>query len=261
MDEYTRERLVGALDTRTIGRCLRWYRTLPSTNDLAMHLADLGEPDGAAIIAEEQTEGRGRLGRPWASPRGGVWLSVILRPRLALSQVPLIGLAAAVAAACAIHESTGLVARVKWPNDVLVQGGKAVGILAEAGSGAAWVVLGVGINANVPRLLLPEETGYPVTSLAECCGGPVDRVALVRTLLREIENAYGELQREGGDPLLRAWRELSETIGRVVRVEGTARAFEGLATDVDGEGALLVRTADGLVERVVAGDVTVRGRG
>src|SRR5579864_1131231 len=132
MDEYTHERL-GALDTRTIGRRLRWYTTLPSTNDLAMRLAELGEPEGAVIVAEEQTEGRGRLGRAWASPRGGVWLSVILRPGLAVSQLPLIGLAAAVAAACAIRESTGLVARVKWPNDVLVQGAKVAGILAEAG--------------------------------------------------------------------------------------------------------------------------------
>ncbi|HLJ58317.1 MAG TPA: biotin--[acetyl-CoA-carboxylase] ligase [bacterium] len=261
MDEYTSERLAGALDTRRIGRRLRWYRTLPSTNDVAMRLADLGEPEGVVIVAEEQTAGRGRLGRAWASPRGGVWLSVILRPGLAVSQVPLVGLATAVAAARAIGESTGLAARVKWPNDVLVRGAKVVGILSETGSGAAWVVLGVGINANVPRVLLPKETGYPVTSLAECSGGPVDRVGLVRTLLCEIEKAYDALQDEGAGPVLTAWRELSETIGRVVRVHGATREFEGLATDVDADGALLVRLPDGRVERVVAGEVTVRGRG
>jgi BirA family biotin operon repressor/biotin-[acetyl-CoA-carboxylase] ligase len=258
MDDYTRERVADGLDTRVIGRRLLWYETLPSTNDLAVRLAELGEPEGTLVVAEAQTEGRGRLGRAWVSPRGGVWLSAILRPGFAAPRAPLVGFAAAVAAARAIRETARLEARVKWPNDVLVDGAKVVGVLADAGAGGEFVVLGVGINANVPATALPEGVGYAATSLAERRGEPVDRATLVRTLLRELERGYGALRRGEIGLVLAGWRELAETIGRPVRVRGAARAFDGLAVDVDDAGALLVRLADGRVERVVAGEVTVR---
>ncbi len=260
MDDYTRERVTENLDVRVIGRDLRWHDTLPSTNGLAMHLAETGAPEGTVVIAEEQSAGRGRRGREWVSPRGGIWLSVILRPGFETSHVPLIALAASVAAARAIRESTGLQAGVKWPNDVLVGGAKAVGILAETGPGAAWVVVGIGINVNVPRALLPADARYPATSLAERAGSPVDRVRLTRTLLGELDKAYAMLGTEGGAAaVLRDWRGLSETLGQMVRVEGDACGFEGRAIDVDSDGALLVRLPGGRIERVLAGDVTVRG--
>lgn len=258
LEAYTRDDLAERLDTRVIGRYIRWHDTLPSTNDLAISLAEIGVPEGTTVIAEEQTAGRGRLGRPWTSPRGGIWLSVVLRPCLPLSRVPVIGLAAAVAAARAIRIVTGLLARVKWPNDVLVDGRKVVGILLEAGAGGEWTVLGIGVNANVPRAALPETSGHPAASLQDLLGRPVDRSALVRTLLRELERGYEELRSGSTFATLRRWREIADTLGRVVRVETPAGAIEGVAVDIDETGALLVARRGGPVERVVAGEITLR---
>ncbi len=283
MEAYTHDGIADGLETRTIGRYIRWHDMLPSTNDLAKRLAEVQVPEGTVIVAEEQTSGRGRLGRPWVSPRGGVWLSVILRPRLPLAHVPLIGLAAATAVARAIRVTTGLLARVKWPNDVLVDGHKVVGILVESGTGAEWVVVGIGINANVPRRALPVGTGYPVTSLELALGQPVDRGVLVRTLLREFEQRYDELQAGGVLATLRRWREIADTLGRVIRVEAPLRptllphggglaheggqagrggragtVIEGVAVDIDESGALLVKPRDGTLQRVVAGDIALR---
>lgn len=258
MEEYTREGIAENLGTRLIGRHIRWHDTLPSTNDLAASLAEIQVPEGTVIVAEEQTAGRGRLGRPWASPRGGIWLSVILRPQLPLPQAPLIGLAAATAVARAIRATTGLLARVKWPNDVLVEGRKVVGVLVEAGPGAEWVIVGIGINANVPRAALPEGTGYPATSLEEVLGHPVDRGILVRALLRELERKYEALGAGGALPIVRTWREMADTLGRVVRAETGGAVLEGVAEDIDDSGALLVRGRDGTVHRVIAGEITIR---
>ncbi len=270
MEAYTHDGIADGLETRTIGRYIRWHDVLPSTNDLAKRLAEVQVPEGTVIVAEEQTAGRGRLGRPWVSPRGGVWLSVILRPRLPFAHVPLIGLAAATAVARAIRVTTGLLARVKWPNDVLVDGHKVVGILAESGTGAEWVVVGIGVNANVPRRALPAGAGYPVTSLELALGRPVDRGVLVRTLLREFEQRYDELQAGGVLATLRRWREIADTLGRVIRVEsaplqpapdGGGQAWtviEGVAVDIDESGALLVKPRDGTPQRIVAGDIALR---
>jgi BirA family biotin operon repressor/biotin-[acetyl-CoA-carboxylase] ligase len=261
VEEYTREGLTENLGTRVIGRYVRWHDRLPSTNDLAMSLAEIQVPEGTVIVAEEQTAGRGRLGRPWVSPRGGVWLSVILRPRLALARGPLVGLAAAVAVARAIRITTGALARLKWPNDVLVNGRKVAGILVEAGPGGEWLVVGIGVNANVPRDALPEEPDRPATSLMEEVGAPVDRGVLVRTLFREFERLYDDLQADRTLAVLRRWREMADTLGRPVRVEMARGALEGIAADIGEDGSLLVRLRDGSLQRVVAGDVTVREAG
>jgi len=258
VEEYTREGIGENLGTRLIGRHIRWHDTLPSTNDLAASLAEIQVPEGTVIVAEEQTAGRGRRGRPWTSPRGGIWLSIILRPPLPLPQAPLIGLAAATAVARAIRVTTGLLARVKWPNDVLIEGRKVVGVLVEAGPGAEWVIVGIGINANVPRAALPAETGYPATSLEEALGHPVDRGVLVRTVLRELERKYDELCGGGALRIVRTWREMADTLGRVVRVETGGAVLEGSADDIDDSGALLVRERDGVVHRVIAGEIVIR---
>lgn len=251
-------RVLGDLGTRLVGRYLRWHDSVPSTNDLALRLAEIPVPEGTVIVAEEQTAGRGRLGRAWASPRGGVWLSVILSPGLPADRVAVIALAAGIAAAQAIRKTTGLLARLKWPNDVLVDGKKVVGILAEATPGGEWVVVGIGINANVSRDALPEVSGYPVTSLQELLGHAVDREALIRALLRELDEGYAGLRSAGVSGVLRRWREMAETLGRVVLVETAGATIHGTAVDVDEAGGLLLRLDDGTVRRVVAGDVRMQ---
>mgnify|MGYP001224376490 CR=1 FL=1 len=249
-------------DAGLIGHEVRWYDALPSTNELARNLAETDAADGMVIVAEQQTAGRGRLGRTWASPSGGLWLSVILRPHLDLGHLPLLGLAASAATAAALEEATGLHARVKWPNDVLIEGRKVAGLLLEAGPAhrdtpaPAWLVVGIGINANVSPDALPSRPRYPATSLSAALGRPVDRGRLLRVLLRELDRDYRDVREGGGTAALRRWRARSETLGRFVRVATSAATVEGLAHDVDGTGALLVRTSDGAERRIVAGEVT-----
>lgn len=243
-----------------IGRDIRWYETLPSTNGLARRLAEHGVPEGTVVVAERQTAGRGRLGRSWTSPAGGIWLSVVLRPALPIDRFPLIGLAACDATARTIEEMTGLRARLKWPNDVLVEGRKVAGLLLEAGPASeaepAWLVVGIGLNANVAPEALPDRPYYPATSLQAVLGRPVDRGRLLRALLRVLDGDYQELSRGGGAAALGRWRARSETLGRYVRVATAAATVEGLAAGVDESGALLIRADDGTQRRIVAGEVT-----
>ncbi len=249
------------LGTRCVGRYVRWYESVSSTNDLALRLTEIPVPEGTVIVAETQSAGRGRLGRSWTSPQGGVWLSVILSPGLPPDRVPVVGLAAAVAAAQAIRETTGLHARLKWPNDVLVHGKKVVGVLAEATSGGEWVVVGIGINANIAQDALPEVSGYPATSLQVLVGHPIDRMALLRALLREFDQGYAVLKSAGSRATLRRWREMADILDRAVRVEMPDGTVHGIAHDIDETGALLVRCDDGAIRKVVAGDVRVREAG
>lgn len=267
-----------------IGREVRWYETLPSTNEWAHSLAEGGVAEGTVVVADAQTAGRGRLGRRWASPPGGLWFSVILRPRLPVDQTALVGFAAGVAIARAIMETTGVRVRLKWPNDVLVDGRKVAGLLLETGPlsgsdrengprgpaaapgsslpGPGWLVLGVGINANVAPEALPSRPHYPATSLQAALGRPVERGRLLRAVLRALARDYAELHAGGGAAVLRRWRAWSETLGKFVRVAlartaaGASQVVEGVAVDVDDAGALLVRTRDGTEVRIVAGDVT-----
>ncbi len=249
-------------DAGVIGHEILWYDTLPSTNDAARMLAEQGAAEGTVIVAEAQTAGRGRLGRTWSSPVGGLWTSVLLRPRLPADRIPLIGLAAAVATAAAIEETTGLRPRLKWPNDVLVGGRKVAGLLLEsgplrsAGQTPAWLALGIGINANVPPGALPDRPRYPAASLAAVSGHPVGRGPLLRAALRQLDRAYRELQTQDGAGTLGRWRALSETLGRVVRVATASATVDGVARDIDGMGALLIQARDGAEHRIVAGDVT-----
>ena len=249
------------LGTRLVGRYIRWHDSVPSTNDIALRLTQVPVPEGTVVIADEQTAGRGRRGRPWVSPRGGVWLSVILSPDLALETVPIVGFAAAIAAAVAIRKTTGLLARLKWPNDVLVDGKKVVGVLTEAAPAPGWVVVGVGINANIARHALPEGPTSPVASLQTLLGRPIDREALMRTLLRELDRWYAMLGSAGVGSVLRRWREMADTLGKPVRVEMASATICGVARDVDESGALWIAMADGTAHRVVAGDVQLRDAG
>ena len=240
-----------------IGEKIHPYGTIPSTMDEAHRLAANGEPEGSVVIAEAQTRGRGRLGRSWVSPReGGAYLSVILRPSIGIQKASRLTLMAAVAAARAVEEVTGLRPEIKWPNDLLIQGRKVAGILAElhaSGGRIHHAVVGIGINVNTPKALLPAHG----TSLSEEKGSPVDRAALVRALLRALDAAYERLQAEEFAGLLDEWRRYAAFLGRRVRVMAEGRIVDGWAVDVDPNGALLVRTDVGFTEAVSAGEVLI----
>ncbi|MFC7046448.1 biotin--[acetyl-CoA-carboxylase] ligase [Halobacteriaceae archaeon GCM10025711] len=220
---------------------VEYHDAIPSTNDRARELAADGAAD-VVVLADEQTGGRGRLRRAWDSPSGGVWLSLVLRPDLPPARVPLLTLAAAVAVADAAREA-GVDAHIKWPNDVLVGAGgerggaKLAGILTEMegeASRVSWVVIGIGVNANVAADALPEGA----TSL-QAEAGSVDRRRFVQRLLERFDDL-----RTDPDAVLAAWRERADTLGRRVRVELPDGEVVGEAVAVTATGALVVDTGD-----------------
>jgi len=236
---------------------VEYHESIPSTNARARELAREGAPrgdaSGAVVLADEQTGGRGRLDREWVSPSGGVWMSVLLRPDLPPARAPLLTLAAAVATARAVGDvEPDCEVGLKWPNDVLAvddagEERKLAGILTEMEGETdevSWVVVGIGLNANVDRGTLPKGA----TSLRER-GGDVDRGRLVATLL----SAFDRLRSVPGE-ILPAWRERSLTLGRRVRIEtGGGEGIVGEAVSVEEPGALLVEGGNGTV-RMHAGD-------
>lgn len=232
-----------------LGAKLLMLDVLESTNQSIRELALDGEHEGTVVVAEEQRAGRGRLGRGWSSPRGGLWFSVLLRPPVALSEAPKLPLMAGVAVARALKKHVGLDARLKWPNDVLVQGKKLCGILMESRSDGRleYVILGIGINANFLISALPEPLRRTAITVREVLRRPVDRLALMRAILNELDAGYSAFCANDTGAIVAQWKELSETLGRKVRVETATGIVEGVAGDIDDRGALVVRTPDGPV--------------
>ncbi|WP_280537898.1 biotin--[acetyl-CoA-carboxylase] ligase [Halopenitus sp. POP-27] len=231
---------------------IEFHDTIGSTNDRARELADAGDT-GIAVVADEQTGGRGRLDRDWAAPAGGIYVSVAISPDLPPAQAPIVTLAAAVAVTDACRD-VGADAHIKWPNDVLVPdptaergGTKLAGILTEMQGEAdrvSWIVVGIGINANVDPDALPPGA----TSLRAATDDRIDRSRVTRTLLKRFHELTA-----APESVLPAWRDRAVTIGRDVRVETTTGAVEGTAVDVEFPGALVLETDDG-TETVLSGD-------
>lgn len=240
------------LRTRYVGRRIHWFERVGSTNDVARTLAEAGSPEGTVVLAREQTAGRGRLGRPWVSPPGGIWMSVILRPIAAPHEVSRLGLAVGVATSRAVEQACGVSVGLRWPNDLVVARRKLGGILVESGPDVRWVIAGVGINANVPVAELPEGA----TSLLEIKGHPVDRTGLLQALLGELELLYEMFRGHDWATILEWWRRRSTTLGRRVRVYLPSGVYEGVAEAVDEDGALILRLPDGGRKRIVAGEVS-----
>lgn len=238
-----------------LGAKLLMLDVLESTNQTLRELAQDGEPEGTVVAAEEQRSGRGRLGRGWSSPKGGLWFSVLLRPPVAPPEAPKLMLMAGVAVARALKKQVGFDARLKWPNDVLVQGKKLCGILADSRSDGRleYVILGIGINANFLVSALPAELRRTAITVREVLRKPVDRMALMRAILNELEADYPAFCAGDTGAVVARWKELSETLGRNVRVETATGMVVGVAEDVLPSGALVVRTPEGPVS-VDSGD-------
>ncbi|HEV8045759.1 MAG TPA: biotin--[acetyl-CoA-carboxylase] ligase, partial [Rubrobacter sp.] len=246
------------LNTHDVGRTLHYRDSLPSTNEFAFRLAQEGAFHGEVVVAEQQTQGKGRRGRAWTSPPGvNLYFSAVLRPELPPQRAPEMTLVAAVAVAETIREA-GVHAEIKWPNDVLVGGLKVAGILTELSAEpdrVHFVILGVGVNLNLRHKDLPSELKESATSLFEARGQPVPRALFAAALLTRLESWYDRHAEQGFAPVREAWKALSGTIGQEVLVKSEQRELRGVAFDIDESGALLLKTAGGTVERVLAGDV------
>ncbi len=249
------------LQTSVMGRQVYSYRRVRSTNEVASRIAQRGGSEGTMVVAEEQTAGRGRLGRAWHSPPGvGLWFSLILRPKVDPGRISTLAICGALAVAETVYERTHLPVQVKWPNDVMVRERKLAGVLTETQaelSRVRFVILGVGINVNLKIQELPERLRHRATSIQEELGRSVCRLDLLRDLLRKFEQMYGQFQEHGLAPFLNRWQQLSSILGRRVRVRRGVYDISGLAVDIDPTGALVLEEDDGRRERLLAGDVTL----
>ncbi|MEI8003357.1 MAG: biotin--[acetyl-CoA-carboxylase] ligase [Methanothrix sp.] len=241
--------IFGSLKTKWLGRDMRIFSEVSSTNAVALSLARDCQ-NGTVILAETQTEGRGRLSRPWASPPGGIWMSLIIKPEMPLNHVYQINMACAVAL-CRAFSSLGLEVGIKWPNDLLIREQKICGILMEVGAQVDrldYAVVGLGLNAN------NDPSGFPVewksTSLAAELCHDIDRCALICRILEEIEVAYEKI---GSPEIYEEWRSRSLTLKRRVRITSAAGDLVGQAVDLAEDGALLLREGNELIQ-VLAGD-------
>jgi len=256
------EEIEHGLKTKFIGKHVVHYDTAFSTQDIAAEMARGGATEGTLVIAETQENGRGRKGRSWVSfPKGGIYLSLILKPNLMPSQVVQIPLIAGVAMTKAIRETVSLKPMIKWPNDIIIGKKKVGGILTEMSSeidGVNYVVLGVGLNVNMPTSVFSEDIFDIATSLIFECGKNTSRTKLVQGFLCGFELIYTKFLVHGFGSVRDEWKELNNTIGSQVKISGNGKDIEGEAIDIDADGFLLVRKDNGNISRIISGDVSLR---
>lgn len=259
---YNKRELEQGLKTKTMGQTIYFYEETDTTNNRARELALEGASEGTLVVAEKQTAGRGRRGKVWESPLGtGIWMSLVLRPQIMPAEASVLTLLCGLATAEAIEAETGLSAGIKWPNDILINGKKAVGILTEMDcemSEVHFVIPGIGINVNTASF--PPEIAEIATSLYLECGKTVSRRRLVHRVLERLEEHYETFLRTGSfDAMLEDYRKHCITLGKEVHVLGR-EPFFAEALDITPEGELLVRRADNGKEEVVfSGEVSIRG--
>jgi BirA family biotin operon repressor/biotin-[acetyl-CoA-carboxylase] ligase len=253
------DQIQDGLTTERLSKQIHYFAEVDSTNSHARRLAEHGARAGEIVIAESQTHGRGRLGRPWISPAHvNLYLSVILRPQLPPIDAPQITLMAAVALAEALAPFIPVVPEIKWPNDILAEGRKLAGILSESACHAElidFVILGIGVNINYPVESMPDAIRKRATSIISLAGASVAREDVVRRLIQALDRCYGELEETGFQTLAPRWEARFRLRGKKVRVEMTDRIISGTARGIDRDGALLLEDSRGDLQRVVAGDV------
>ena len=262
-DLLSAEEISTALSTKILGSTIKYFTSTDSTNNQAKKLAMQGATDGTIVISEEQLGGRGRLSRMFFSPKyKGIWFSVILRPKFLPQEAPKCTLLAAVAIAKAIDEATGIKVGIKWPNDILYNGKKIVGILTEMNAEmdcVNYIVIGMGINVNITFDEMPDDIKETATSLKQIAKKDISRLKLLTSILSNLEELYLTIQERGFAPIFDEWRKYSITLNQHIKVIGVndSETFEGVAVDIDNDGALLVKT-NGQIKRVLAGDVSIR---
>ena len=250
------------LNTKFVGQDLYVYREVCSTNTIAKFLSQNGIGNGSVVIAEKQTAGRGRSGKTWESPLGGIWLSIILTPNVDYSNIPLITLATGVAVAKTLERIEVESCEIKWPNDIMINGKKVCGILTEATTSfnsIENVVVGVGIDANLNIEDFPEELKDKTTSLEIELGRKVDENLLIKLFLEETEEIIELFNHGRHEEILKEWRKRSYTIGKIVEVKKPFnQPYDAYALGISKEGSLVVEKTDGTLEKVISGECIIK---
>lgn len=232
------------------------FNEVDSTNEVAKRLALEGAPEGTVVISDVQRKGRGRREREWFSPKGGVWMSLLLRPKMTPSQAAPLTLIAGLAVAKTLSRLYYLKCKLRWPNDVLINEKKVCGVLTEISAGIDridYIVAGIGINANIDIDSFPGEFRGVATTIKNELNKEILRDELVEQLLEEFGKLYKIFQKQGFSKLKEEWKKSASTIGRKVRIITDRRTIEGIARDLGENGELFVETQEG-IEKIISGD-------
>ena len=261
-DVIAAEEVGSRLKTKWMGRPVRYFEVIDSTNRYAKKAAEDGAPEGLLVIGDEQTAGRGRSGRHWTTPPGtAIAMTILLRPEIAADRIAMTTLVMGLAVTQAVRELYDIPAGIKWPNDVVIDGKKICGILTEMTTdmvSVSYIVVGVGINANMDAF--PEELQSTAASLKMVLGHEVNRAELIAAVMQHFEYYYEQFLAAGDlSAVMERYNELLLNRGRKVRVLEPGHEYTGMAEGIDSMGELLVRREDGTLARVYAGEVSVRG--
>ncbi len=249
-----------SLDTQIMGNEILIFSSLESTNRQAHRLAENNYPEGTIVLAEEQTVGRGRKNKAWFSPpQKGLWLSTILYPtgKTPAKVAPLTAVSAATTAR-GLRKSTGKAVMVKWPNDLLLNNRKIGGILAEIKmemEEVHYIILGIGININLERDDFPEDLNHEASSLSIESNKKFDRNFLCGAILNELEKGYFLFLQEGFTPFIEPWKQINHTLGKQVSIQYGENQVQGIAQDIDNEGALIIEDEKNIKHRFNFGEI------
>ena len=256
------KKLQEGLQTRRLGKKIFFTQSVSSTNDWSKELATFGAQEGTVAIAQTQTAGRGRVDREWISPDGGLWFSLVLRPKIPAKNATALVFVAGLAVAETLRECYGLRVETKWPNDVLVNMRKICGILTEmktTGEKINYVSIGIGLNANLDvEKVFPAELKKTVTSLEKETGKKIRLEGLFRALMQKLETLYDLFLNEGSTAILLRWKKYASFLGCQVDAENESETLSGVAYDVNNDGALILKLTDGTIKEIHVGDIPVR---
>jgi len=252
--------ITSGLKTKTFGKHTYYFDSVDSTQNQAMKMASEAI-HGTLIIAEKQTNGKGRLGRKWISPKGGIWLSIILHPKFDMSVITLFPIASALALSNAIEKTLNIKSELKWPNDITINGKKVAGMLVDASIESNKIenmILGVGINYNVEvkqieKILKDTQNFYGVTSLSEH-SNTIKPVLLVQSFLLELEEIFNQLNKGDIKKIIRDWTKKSSTIGQNIELITEDEKIKGKALKIDNDGALVI-SSNKKNKRITSGDI------
>ena len=257
-----REEILKNFDSELFSDNIYVYKEVLSTNTLAKFFAEQGSADNTVIISEKQEKGRGRSGKKWESPLGGVWLSLIVRPNIEQTKASLITLATGVAVANTIRSFGVDDVEIKWPNDILINGKKVSGILTEAVArlnSINYIVIGVGIDANFDKENVSDNLKEETISLKRATGKKIDEVIIIKRFLKEFETIFKEFENEKYEDILKEWRKQSFSIGKYARItQPFSNCLEGYVVGINKEGALVLELGDGTLEKVISGEFEAR---
>lgn len=245
------------LHTEYMGKNIHFFKEVDSTNDVARELADEDAEEGTLVIAESQRSGKGRRGKRWISPSGGVWMTIILRPDIEPPKAPQLTLVTGVAVAETLNQECGLDVGIKWPNDILIGDKKVCGILTEVKADMGkvdYVLVGIGIDLNVDLNIFPPELRGGATSLKAELDREIMGAELVATFLKNFEIYYGEFKQGKFREILNRWRKLSKTVGNYVEVHKKGGPIYGEAVGINKDGKLILELDDGTLRKIISGE-------